>query len=448
MVWIASVMGVYTKQFVIVGSSLLESLFCALLYGSRLRRRKWFPLWLLAAAALCLLFSVGIAVARTEFSTMGTRLIYGLCNYCVSLVILLLCFQERIHILLITWCAAIATQEIGNCFFSLLLALAGVDDRVSMSFFSTFVQGRDWAIYYGVRAAVYLLCFFLCGRRFRVEDDQKLTRSITALMLAATATLVVLSSFIMDLRGESRGLYMVAKTFSLLFAVVILIMRSGLLLQRQYRQELSIMERELEQGRKQYENVKENIDVINMKCHDLKHRLADLEGRLTAQEVADLQEAIQIYDHNIKTGCETLDVILCEKQLVCQKEGILMTCMADGESLSFMTASHIYSLFANAIDNAIEAVREVEEKDKRVISITVRPQRDGLEFSVTNYFAGERRVVGDLPVTTKADKNRHGFGVASMKYIAQQYGGALTAEAERDMFTLTVRFPAQRKQSA
>lgn len=39
--------------------------------------------------------------------------------------------------------------------------------------------------------------------------------------------------------------------------------------------------------------------------------------------------------------------------------GISFTSMADGECLSFMRTRHIYALFSNALDNAVEAVMRV-----------------------------------------------------------------------------------------
>ncbi|MBO7364725.1 MAG: GHKL domain-containing protein, partial [Lachnospiraceae bacterium] len=39
------------------------------------------------------------------------------------------------------------------------------------------------------------------------------------------------------------------------------------------------------------------------------------------------------------------------------------------------------------------------------------------------------------------DRNRHGYGLKSMRYIVKQYHGTLTLETEDDMFTLTAVIP-------
>lgn len=201
------------------------------------------------------------------------------------------------------------------------------------------------------------------------------------------------------------------------------------------------MEQVLHEERKQYQANKENIDIINMKCHDLKHQLTALAGKLTEQEIATLQEAIKIYDSNIRTGNEVLDVILYEKNLICQKENIRLSCIANGEILSFMRTSHIYSLFNNAISNAMEAVRTVENPEKRVISVTVNKVVNAVEICITNYYEGPRTISNGQPATTKENRNQHGFGIMSMKYVVDLYHGTLDVSTDNDIFTLQVHIP-------
>ena len=74
------------------------------------------------------------------------------------------------------------------------------------------------------------------------------------------------------------------------------------------------------------------IDLINTKCHDIRHRLAQYRihpDAITCEELAQLEKGISIYDCTIKTGNETLDVNLTERSLLCQKMGITFSCIVD-----------------------------------------------------------------------------------------------------------------------
>ena len=132
------------------------------------------------------------------------------------------------------------------------------------------------------------------------------------------------------------------------------------------KQELDLMNLLLEKEQEQYRLSRENIAIINQKCHDLKHQLRAIRKSTEAdknQYIKEVEESIKIYEAIVKTGNEVLDTILTEKSLYCKERGIVVSCVADGALLSFMHTMDLYSLFGNALDNAIEAVEKIETEE-------------------------------------------------------------------------------------
>ena len=180
-----------------------------------------------------------------------------------------------------------------------------------------------------------------------------------------------------------------------------------------------------------------------MKCHDLRHQIREYgkKSAISPESINDLEQMINIYDSNVKTGNETLDLILTEKSLLCQKKNIKLTCLADCSKIGFIDDSDLYSLFGNAVDNAIEAVMKIQNDDKRNISLIVRNVENYLSISIENYYEGEIKFGDDgLPLTTKFDTNYHGYGVKSIKYIVDKYHGTLSITAKKDIFKLYILF--------
>lgn len=106
-------------------------------------------------------------------------------------------------------------------------------------------------------------------------------------------------------------------------------------------------------------------------------------------------------------GNDALDAILSEKGLACEQSGIAFRCMADGAAVGFMAPTDIYSLFGNALDNAIEASRALERREDRSISLTTRAVAGLLLVHVENRFAGSLSLgwaapveQGGMPLTT------------------------------------------------
>ena len=123
--------------------------------------------------------------------------------------------------------------------------------------------------------------------------------------------------------------------------------------------------------------------------------------------------------------------------------------MADGAKLDFMADGDLYCLFGNIIDNALEAVNAIDERERRVVNFVVKSKNDMLVVQTENYFAGELTFKDGLPQTTKGDKNYHGFGMRSIRTIVNKYGGALSAKAEDGVFYLNIIFcPEKRKKVA
>lgn len=106
----------------------------------------------------------------------------------------------------------------------------------------------------------------------------------------------------------------------------------------------------------------------------------------------------------------------------------------------------MYSLFGNIIDNAIDAVMRLDDKEKRNINVIVKNVNSFVSIEVRNYYSGEIKIdENGLPVTTKADKNYHGFGFKSICMVVEKYGGDIKVSADSEIFTLSVMFPVAKK---
>lgn len=119
--------------------------------------------------------------------------------------------------------------------------------------------------------------------------------------------------------------------------------------------------------------------------------------------------------------------------------------MVEGKKLSFMDSGDLYCLFGNIIDNALEAVKQLPDKDKRIINLVIKTKNDLLILQEENYFKGKLDFRDGLPVTTKGDTNYHGFGSRSIRMIARKYGGELTTFVTGDVFHLNILFSPDRQ---
>lgn len=232
------------------------------------------------------------------------------------------------------------------------------------------------------------------------------------------------------------------------YCITLLYLQSALFKKSSMRKELETIQLLWHQQKGQYQLSKETIELINHKCHDLKHQVQAIRAVKDEKEretyLEKIEKSVQIYSAIVRTGNEILDTILTEKSLICENSGIHINCVADGSLLAFMNPVDLYALFGNALDNAIEAVRKLESKEKRVIDIMLYERQSFLMLQIVNPMCGEVKFEDGLPLTTKAKNGYHGYGMKSMLHTIQKYEGHLTTEVKNGCFYFNVMLPLER----
>lgn len=436
----------YTMQSVNLMLTYTECYACIALFARRFERRDFFLvriiLTLLEGMVVCYL----LAIWYTEADSLLVRV---LCYFAITVsnfTALMFCWRDDIEEMLLAFCSGMAAYQFTNKLYPLLQNLRGINDRETLALLhpgDASISNLDWTLFFGFHLLSIVVLALLFTPKNRLVHNRRTTRNVIILSIATITLVNILICISRVYEGESPMLNIVTKILYVGFSFTILTICAGIFSQSEQEEQIGVLHQLWRQDRAQFESVKANMDVINMKCHDLKHILDRIEDKLTGEEAASLREAIQFYDANIKTGNEVLDVVLCEKAMTCQKSGISFSCMADGEKLDFLTPVQTYTLFGNIIDNAVEAVKPLP-LEERVISLSCWEEKDSLVVEESNYFSGRLELDHGLPATSKGDSSRHGFGTKSIQYIAAQYGGTMDIKVVDNMFFLTVRFPLGR----
>ena len=88
---------------------------------------------------------------------------------------------------------------------------------------------------------------------------------------------------------------------------------------------------------------------------------------------------------------------------------------------------------------------KLENVSERIVSVSVKNNHGFIQLRVVNSYIGEILFKNGEPITGKEDKAAHGFGVRSIRSIAEKYAGRLTLNAQGGLFTLNAVIPVQDK---
>lgn len=136
----------------------------------------------------------------------------------------------------------------------------------------------------------------------------------------------------------------------------------------------------------------------------------------------------------INSGNRPIDAILASKMSFCNNSKIKFTCniLCDLKGIPSMD---ICTILANALDNAIEASKNVKNSQ---IELIFERNRNFLSITVKNRI--EKSVLNDNPYlkSTKTNEDVHGIGIKSMKSVAQKYHGSVDYSEKRGMFCCNI----------
>lgn len=399
--------------------------------GIYLERRNHFVQRAVTAIVVYLALAVALGLLFERFLPYVSYLIAGI----VSFPFFFFCFRGSLWDSLFCCVAALGVQ---NLAYSLSIFCAGLFgwDLAKPEVLHILVQVL-------IYTAAHVLCFVLGVRKLKDIGGgfgkERLVMILVALILTA---IVYLMQY--DKQTPAASEFLEWRLCFICYDIITLLMLFGMYDRDNLRRENAILDSLRTSEEKQYDLDQRAIGTVNIKCHDLKHQLVALRSRADGefeQSLKEMEDAVLIYDAIAKTGCKPLDVVLTSKYFICEQEGIVLTYMVDGETLAFMRAGDIYSLFGNALDNAIRAEMQVADRKKRFIGVNASRRGAFFYIQVENYCEEPLVFKNGLPATTKADRENHGFGVISMKRIAERYGGTMEVDCEDRIFRLSITIP-------
>ena len=433
------------------GLALYKLLFMAqLLFGEgmflfRLERRPRFGLRL--AAAITAMFLIAAFFPLLEYNAWYVSFLF-LTMFLCSLLAMRWCYDEPWGNILFCGIAGYTVQHLAYLVYTFiseatqmeLLLGSNLNPYSSQPLDLTRLPLLQMVFYIDCYFLVYAFAFSIFDKLLKENHNLYLGRTslvgLSGLLIAADVIFNMITNYYTT---GSRASLLLERSYNILICGLILSLLYNQLSSRALRDELDEVQHLLEQGKRQYEISRKSMDLINMKYHDLRHQseLLSRRGDLAREEKEELDRVLAEYADQAKTGNEVLDTILTEKNVLCRSQGIRLSSMADGRGLDFIKAHHLYALLGNAIDNAMEAVQNLAEEERDIL-LAVKRTGNLVSIHVENRCAGPVAMRGGLPVTTKGDRDYHGYGMLSMRTVAEQYGGTLTVRVEDGVFLLDV----------
>lgn len=189
-----------------------------------------------------------------------------------------------------------------------------------------------------------------------------------------------------------------------------------------------------------------NNKYIETQCmvHDIEKHISAIEKlsenydfKEATQYTEKLRDELKRHKNIFECSNKILSAVMSQKILLAESKGISVETKIEDMPLDFMDETDITSIFANLMDNAIEACDEVP--NKKVISIKMCRINDFLYIDMMNSFSGKIIRNNGKFKSTKA--GHKGYGMTSIQMAIEKYDGYMVTEQKGNVFISEIVIP-------
>lgn len=185
----------------------------------------------------------------------------------------------------------------------------------------------------------------------------------------------------------------------------------------------------LEQQSEMLDKIKVQYENLSEMRHDYVHELAYIQGVLNEKDYDKLDsylkeklssEKLKGYNY-IFTSNKIIDSVINYKFSVAESRGISVVCTLTAD-ISEQYEHDVSIILANLLDNAIEASEKLSNEKPEII-LNISEISGYYSIVVKNRISSSVIADNQKLSTTKADKHNHGYGLKSVKMLAEFHNG-------------------------
>ena len=210
------------------------------------------------------------------------------------------------------------------------------------------------------------------------------------------------------------------------------------------RSKLSIMEKENELYCKQCEIMQSSTEELQAFRHDMNNQFIALSQLLFSKKYEEAEIYLSKLSNLTKdsimystSGNVVIDGLINYKLQNAASDNIkVKTEIAVPKQLQIETTD-IIVILGNLLDNAMTAIVHVE-KEQRILTLKIIFSQERLIIRITNPYNGDIKCEDDRIITSKKDRQQHGYGLVNVSKVVDKYKGYIEIDYTNGIFTVDI----------
>lgn len=347
----------------------------------------------------------------------------------------------------------LATVVSRNMFF----IITGINASSEKSLLVPYLENIKVDIYSNIFIIFIYILVYLIIKHFdkylQSLDSDK--RNYIYLSLALMVNLINIIVSYISKKLERYGLssdkyildHIVTPKLILASTIVIILLFVKVIKDNKIKSQKELMKNKLDMQYEHYLSVQESHMKVRKLYHDLNNHISTIDNlknnsKEVNEYVNNLKGEIKEFKSIYNTGNMILDIIITEKSEICSKKGIKFICDINFSKVNFIKPIDVSSIFANILDNAIEACDKIQDENiNKYIRIKGTISKSYFVLKCENSKVNMIKLNENKLLSDKMDKFKHGIGIQSIKSSLEKYEGEILFEDEKNKFTLNIYIP-------
>lgn len=416
-------------------TAVIETCMFFMMFDTFLEKRKVFTIWQ---------YMIGIVILAIMIIIVNKYLMYQVGNACgmiLSAIVVSMYFycsscKKRIFISLSVWLIMAVIEILVMNIISLIFGLSANE---ATNIFIFFILGIILS-----KSIAFAVCYAI---RVKTQFDQfELSRTYWILFVLLFSSSVVAFFLILGLMNAVND-----PKYNAMATVGTIGLFAGNFFTLYFYERMAKQNKVIynqEQAENQMRLQLKYLNEIILKQNELRSMKHDIKGHFIAlngyfddgniqggkKYISGLIDQIQNTTSTIQTGNTPLDSILSAKKSLAASKGIIFNTNIHIQKELPIDPKDLCIIFGNALDNAIEACDRLPESSNKTISLTFVQDIHSIYCKIVN---------SALPcldrqfLTSKTDKENHGFGLHNIREALNNYQSTLTVTQEDNFFILS-----------
>lgn len=210
------------------------------------------------------------------------------------------------------------------------------------------------------------------------------------------------------------------------------------------KNEVNLYHQQSELQHKYYDNLESKYKESRKLIHDIRNHLQSIErlyenkdNDLAPKYTSDIHLMLNELNQKYYTSNRILNIILNDKYQIIKSSNINFDCKIGEVSLDFMREIDITTIFANLLDNSIEAAKKVDSDS--YIKFHLNKFNDFIVINVINSMK-DKPIIKNKKI--KSTKNNHdGLGLENIRKTLEKYEGSLVIDFDENEFKVNIVIP-------